>query len=378
MIDFPANPTLGQQFTAAGVTWTFDGTKWTAGGQSVAYLPLAGGTMLGPIVLAADPAAALQPATKQYVDINAPSLASGFVNKFRNGTMDVWQRGMTVSAGAGAGWVMTADGWQVSATGAACSVQAANNATRTVYSLQLNAASGLTALGLHQRIESYVAARLAGQTVTVQFRILNNTANPITPQIATTFANAPDNFGAVTNDLVAVNLQPVSAASTAIVAYTFNVSASAINGYGVYLQFGNALNAASGYVRVSEADIRVTPGWPVGLCANPPSPELRHVQAERAFCQRYYWDPANGAASPYGFTLGGPSPGAQAYTYAPIILPVQMRAIPTAAVRNQNYSGASSVTISPATNQTCASSVVTTLASGNYYIQFNCGFNAEL
>ena len=28
MIDFPASPTLGQQFTAAGVTWTWDGVKW--------------------------------------------------------------------------------------------------------------------------------------------------------------------------------------------------------------------------------------------------------------------------------------------------------------------------------------------------------------
>jgi hypothetical protein len=33
-----------------------------------AALPKAGGTMTGPIVLAADPAAAMQPATKQYVD----------------------------------------------------------------------------------------------------------------------------------------------------------------------------------------------------------------------------------------------------------------------------------------------------------------------
>ena len=68
MIDFPANPTVGQQFTAAGVTWTWDGTKWTAAGLGVAYLPLAGGTMLGPIVLAADPTTALGAATRQYVD----------------------------------------------------------------------------------------------------------------------------------------------------------------------------------------------------------------------------------------------------------------------------------------------------------------------
>src|SRR5580704_17379257 len=42
MIDFPANPTVGQQFTAAGVTWVWDGAKWTASGLSVAYVPLAG------------------------------------------------------------------------------------------------------------------------------------------------------------------------------------------------------------------------------------------------------------------------------------------------------------------------------------------------
>jgi hypothetical protein len=42
MLDFPANPTPGQQFTAAGVTWTFDGVKWSASGLSIAYVPLAG------------------------------------------------------------------------------------------------------------------------------------------------------------------------------------------------------------------------------------------------------------------------------------------------------------------------------------------------
>jgi len=68
MIDFPASPTVGQQFTAAGVTWTWDGTKWTAAGLSVAYLPLVGGTMTGPIVLPGNPTTALQAAPKQYVD----------------------------------------------------------------------------------------------------------------------------------------------------------------------------------------------------------------------------------------------------------------------------------------------------------------------
>jgi hypothetical protein len=33
-IDFPASPTNGQQFTAAGVTWTWDSVKWAASGAS--------------------------------------------------------------------------------------------------------------------------------------------------------------------------------------------------------------------------------------------------------------------------------------------------------------------------------------------------------
>jgi hypothetical protein len=70
MIDFPVNPTIGQQFTTAGVTWTWDGFKWTLTPPptAVAYLPLAGGVMTGALTLAADPTLPLQAATKEYVD----------------------------------------------------------------------------------------------------------------------------------------------------------------------------------------------------------------------------------------------------------------------------------------------------------------------
>ncbi len=30
VIDFPTSPTVGQQFTSGGITWTWDGVKWTA------------------------------------------------------------------------------------------------------------------------------------------------------------------------------------------------------------------------------------------------------------------------------------------------------------------------------------------------------------
>ena len=107
MIDFPNNPTVGQTFTAAGVAWTWDGTKWTNVGAGVAYLPLAGGTMLGPITLQSDPVAPMQPATKQYVDFIEASYSLGS-NRIINGDMRIAQRG---TSGNVAGY--TVDRWRI-------------------------------------------------------------------------------------------------------------------------------------------------------------------------------------------------------------------------------------------------------------------------
>ena len=39
MIDFPASPTPGQRFTAAGATWIFDGVKWLPEGLAPTVAP---------------------------------------------------------------------------------------------------------------------------------------------------------------------------------------------------------------------------------------------------------------------------------------------------------------------------------------------------
>src|SRR5580698_1592117 len=88
MIDFPASPTVGQQFTAANVTWTWDGTKWTAAGISGPFLPLTGGTLTGPLALAADPTIPLGASTKEYVDARAGINS----NRIINGDMRIAQR----------------------------------------------------------------------------------------------------------------------------------------------------------------------------------------------------------------------------------------------------------------------------------------------
>ena len=66
MIDFPANPTVGQQYTSQGSTWQWDGVKWVAVGGGP-YLPLVGGIMTGQINTLA-PVAGANAANKTYVD----------------------------------------------------------------------------------------------------------------------------------------------------------------------------------------------------------------------------------------------------------------------------------------------------------------------
>jgi len=84
------------------------------------YLPLAGGTMTGDIVLAGDPDAALKAATKQYVDAQVASTSDVYdVAVFFPGTMEdgfqtvlllVAGRGFTLPAGltGSAAYAMTA------------------------------------------------------------------------------------------------------------------------------------------------------------------------------------------------------------------------------------------------------------------------------
>ncbi len=70
-------------------------------------LNLAGGVLTGALLLHADPAAALQPATKSYVDtavadISGLEALSTFRNKIINGNFDIWQRGSSqTSSGYG-------------------------------------------------------------------------------------------------------------------------------------------------------------------------------------------------------------------------------------------------------------------------------------
>jgi len=100
-LDFPNTPAVNDTWTApTGAVYKWDGTVWVIvpsttsgipeaptdgalygrGGTTPAWakvLPLGGGTLSGPLSLAADPTVALGAATKQYVDTKYLALAGG-------------------------------------------------------------------------------------------------------------------------------------------------------------------------------------------------------------------------------------------------------------------------------------------------------------
>ncbi len=226
------------------------------------------------------------PAIIQQSVIN--NSAGGYINKFRNGNFDVAQRGTSGTVTA-SNTVYTIDGWRLQPSGA-------NLTWSQVYGqilgfsgnfLRINCASGLTQVQFDQPIESFVAASLASQQVTMQFIISNGTSSSIAPQFFVNYANSQDNFSSQTTILTG-SFQTIPTNNSVIVSYTFAMPSNASNGIDVAIQFGSGLNAASGNVFIGRADIRATPGVATGLNSTPPVPEVRPIAAELAFCQRYY------------------------------------------------------------------------------------------
>lgn len=217
--------------------------------------------------------------------------AGGFRNRFRNGNMDVWQRGTsgTITAGSPA---LTADGWYVSSTGANVPWAQVAGRASTLYALKVTGAASVTNVLFKQRIEALIAAVLypnATAQVTVQAKIYNNTGASITPTLTVKHADASNNFSAMTTDVNAVSLQACPNTTLTTVAYTFASASGTANGLEVTIDCGNNFGTSGKSVEISELDIRVTPNVTTGLNSSPPPIEFRHYPAEYTLCTRYYW-----------------------------------------------------------------------------------------
>lgn len=239
----------------------------------------------------------------------AVAVAQGHVNKFRNGTMDIFQRGTSAITVTTAG-AYTADGWIVLPTGASVTAQQAAGRSLTVNSLKVTGAASVTDVIVKQRIESYLAAPLTSQNVTVQAQIFNNTGGTITPTLTVKHAGSADNYTSPVTDVSAVNLQACPNGLWTLVAYTFTASASAALGLEVAFDFGNNFSTTGKSIQITECDIRVTNNVAAGLNGGPPAPELRPIQTELQFCIRYYWAATLyvGPGSAYSTGTAFPSP----------------------------------------------------------------------
>jgi hypothetical protein len=218
------------------------------------------------------------------------SATGGFVNKFRNGTMDVWQRGTsgTSTMASGPTTQTSADGWYIVPTGASVAWAQVPGRGPTLYSLKVTGATSVTDVTVKQRIESSVAAPLEGQIVTVQAEVYNSTGAAITPTLTVRHAGSVDNWSSPVTDVSAVSLQSAANSQWTQVAYTFQASAASSNGLEISFDFGNNFSSSSQLIQITELDVRSTPGVATGINNGPPLPELRPIGVELPFNQRYF------------------------------------------------------------------------------------------
>jgi hypothetical protein len=108
-LDFPNSPTVGATYSSGGVTWTWDGAKWTNSGTGTPgiYLPLSGGTLTGPLTGQAASFTALQ-----ATSLNGGQFA-GQRNRIINGDCRIDQRHSGAAANALPGNAYTIDRWAV-------------------------------------------------------------------------------------------------------------------------------------------------------------------------------------------------------------------------------------------------------------------------
>jgi hypothetical protein len=267
------------------------------------------------------------------------NLPGGFVNRFRNGAMDVWQRGAGPATVPTSG-AYVADGWIVLPSGASCGAQAGAGRALTVNSLQIYGGAGVADVTLKQRIESFIAAPMSGQTITVQAQIYNNTGGAITPALTVKHAAAIDNWSSAATDVSAVALQSCANGAWTRVAYTFVASSSSAAGLEIAFDFGANFASSSKSIELAELDIRATPGVAAGLNGNPPPPEFRPVSTELAFCQRYFATSYTRGIAPgaSGQSTAGvmrsPDAAVTYMSFATTRFPVAMRAPPVVTVYN--------------------------------------------
>jgi hypothetical protein len=269
----------------------------------------------------------------------------GFTNVLRNATLTAWfhgTSGTTSTVVGNADW--TAEGVFVVASGAAVTwTQSAGPVGSLGYNaLKVTGAASVTDVKLRFVVESYTAAKFAGQTVTFQLPWFNNSGATITPTLTTKYATGGQDGGVTaggawagsTTDLSSVNLQACLNNTSCTEAYTFAANSGATTGYEFIVDLGNNFSTSGKTFTLNAGfDARVTPGATIGLNASPPTPEVRDPASDIQWNYRFWAQSyANGSSAGTATTLNiaGPALTNNAGVNAGLVMfPTLMRNVPT-------------------------------------------------
>jgi hypothetical protein len=288
-------------------------------------------------------------------------------NKIINGGMKIDQRfnGGLITFTAGGALGYTLDRWYGYATGANATAQRVSGTGANQYNMQFNGLAGTTALGFGQRIESFNAYDLAGQTATLSVNLANSLLTSVT--WTAYYANTTDAFGTLASPTRTQIATGTFTVTSTLTQYTTNISmpANAINGVEIVFTVGAQTSGT----------------WTIGSVqlekgSTATSFENRPYGTELNLCLRYYWDSNPGSATAT-LQVGGYAAGAGGYTTASLTYPVPMRASPTLSTRNGSGSNATAVSVS-ASGLYIAATSITASGSGNSYWTYNVQASAEL
>ena len=290
------------------------------------------------------------------------SMATSFLrNKLINGGMAVDQRnsGASQTITAGAALAYTVDRWYAYCTGANVTGQRVSASAPNQYVYQITGATGNTAVGFGQRIETANSYDLAGTTATLSVALAASSITTV--NWTASYANSTDTFGTLASPTVTQIATGTFTVSSTLTTYNKQISIPSAAITGLQIVFTTA--ALTGTLSIGTAQLE--PG------SVETAFERRSAGQELALCQRYFID-SNPSSSTASATTVACASGSGNTTSSPIILPTTMRIAPSISTRNVAVFNGSGIGVS-ATFPFSIQLYIVSTASG--VAQLNATFN---
>jgi hypothetical protein len=251
-------------------------------------------------------------------------------NLLINGNFDFWQRGTTLSSGAGDKYL--ADRWKSSSNVESYLLQFDTPNDKSVYSaLIARTTSGASDVTLEQRIEARSLKRYEGKQLTVSFYCKQNTGSqPVSIEV---YANtAPDN-GVFGLPVVTATSLGTPTSSWDIYTYTFTVNSALANNGGRVVLGGLSIVAPANYYFSQVQMIEGT--------SNPTDYILsgKTIDGELSLCKRFYEksyiiDVSPGTVTNVGYNIYYQMASNTTEFNTTVFMQVEKRAIPTVVLYN--------------------------------------------